>query len=111
LVAPELQITTTNQVTGYANFMRSMIQNTSQTSTFLPSYADLIPLADRPDVLVDKLNLVMTANTLAAETRTKIVTALNEITIRTDRTGEDYRNRVNLAMLMITLSPEYAVLR
>ncbi len=111
LVAPELQITTTNSVTGFANFMRSMISNTSQTSTFLPSYADLIPLADRPDALVDKLNLVMTANTLAADTRAKIVAALNGVSIRPDRPGEDYRNRVNLAVLMIVLSPEYAVLR
>lgn len=111
LVAPELQITTTNAVTGYANFMRQMIQNTSQTTTFLPSYSEFIPLADRPDVLVDKLNLVLTANTLSAETRTAIVNALNEITIRTDRQGEDYRNRVNLAVLMMVLSPEFAVLR
>lgn len=111
LVAPELQITSTNSVTGFANFMRTVITNTSQTSTFLPSYSDFIPLADRPELLLDTLNLVMLANTLTAETRARILTALNEITIRPDRPGEDFRNRVNLAMVMITLSPEYSVLR
>lgn len=111
LVAPELQIVTTASATGYANFMRGFIQNTNLTSTFLPSYQAEIALADRPDALVDRLNLLMTGGALSAADRQRIVAALNAITIRPDRPGEDYRNRVNLAMLMIVLSSEFMVQR
>ena len=111
LVAPELQIVTTTSATGYANYMRNNIQNINLTSTFLPSYQAEIALADRPDALVDRLSLLMTGGALSAADRQRIVAAVNAISIRPDRPGEDYRNRVNLAMLMIVLSSEFMVQR
>lgn len=111
LVAPELQITTTSSVVGYANFMRRLIENTEGDSTFLPSYSTLLPLAKQPEALVDKLSLVMTANATDAKTRKKIAGLLKQIWIQAASREEDSRNRVNLAMTMIVLSPEYAVLR
>lgn len=111
LVAPELQIVTTQSATGYANFMRGFIQNTTQTSSFLPSYGPEIALADRPDALIDRLNLLLTGAALSPENRTAILAAVNAISIRSDHEGEDRRNRVNLAMLMIVLSPEFTVQR
>jgi len=111
LVAPELQITTTTSVTSYSNFMRSLIQEARQDRSFLPSYAAEIAIAEDANALVDRLNLVMTANTMTPETRTRIVNAVNSVSIRPDRVGEDRRNRVNLAMLMIVLSSEYTVQR
>ena len=111
LVAPELQITTTTSVTSYSNFMRSLIQEARQDRTFLPSYAAEIDIAENPTALVDRLNLLMTANSMTPETRTRIIDAVSSISIRPDRIGEDRRNRVNLAMLMTVLSSEYTVQR
>ncbi|MBY0422916.1 MAG: DUF1800 domain-containing protein, partial [Parvularculaceae bacterium] len=111
LVAPELQIFTTTAATGYANYMRSFIQNANQTSTFLPSYAAEVALADRPDALVDRLNLLMTSNSLSTENRARIVAAVNAVSLRQTNLGEDLRNRVNLATLMIALTPEFIVQR
>ncbi|MEX0645745.1 MAG: DUF1800 family protein [Parvularculaceae bacterium] len=111
LVAPELQVTTTTSVTSFANFMRSLIQEARQDRTFLPSYSRELGIADNADALVDRLNLVLTANTMTPETRARIINAVNGVSIRADQVGVDLRNRVNLAMLMTILSSEYTVQR
>ncbi len=111
LFAPELQITTTATVTGFANYIQDRVEESRADRTFLPSYAPEIALAENTDALVDRLNLTMTAGGMAPETRSAIIAAVNSIPIRADRVAEDRRRRVNAAMLMTILSAEYYVQR
>lgn len=111
VVAPELQITTATTVTSFANFMRSRIEETNQTETFSPRYDSEIALAENPQGLVDRLDLVMTGNAMTPETKTRIVSAVASVPIRTSSADRDRRNRVNLAYLMTVLSSEFTVQR
>ncbi len=111
LSAPELQIMNSATVIGFANYMQSRIDQTRTDLTFLPSYAPELALADNPEALVDRLNLLMTAGAMTPETRAAIIAAVNDITMRSDSFINGPRLRVNVAMLMTTLSPEYTVQR
>lgn len=111
LFAPELQITTTASVTGFANFLQSRIEEGRTDRTFRPAYGPEIGLADNADALVDRLNLTMTAGGMTAETRSAIIAAVNSIPIRADTAAEDRRRRVNAAFLMTVLSSEFYVQR
>jgi uncharacterized protein (DUF1800 family) len=107
LVAPELQITTAATVTSYANFMKTRIEESDTDETFRPEYRKALSLADNADALVDHLNLVMTAGAMAADTKANIVAGVNSIPVRTDTAAQDRRRRVNAAMMMVVLAPEY----
>lgn len=111
VVAPEMQITTATTVTNFANFMRSRIEEGNQTETFSPRYQADLALADDAGALVDRLNLVMTANAMTPETRGRIVSAVSSVPIRQSSLDRDRRNRVNLAYLMTALSSEFTVQR
>jgi hypothetical protein len=106
-----MQITTATTVTNFANFMRSRIEEGSQTETFSPRYLAELALADDSGALVDRLNLVMTANAMTPETRARIVSAVSSAPLRQSSLDRDRRNRVNLAYLMTVLSSEFAVQR
>lgn len=111
LAAPELQITTTATVTAFANFMQDRIEESSPTQTFNPQYGRELALADRPDALVDRLNLNLTAGGMTPETRSAIIAAVSSIPIRDASAAQDRRRRVNAAMLMTVLSSEFYVQR
>jgi len=107
LVAPELQITTTATVTSYANFMQDRIAAASPTLTYTPSYTRELALADNPGGLVDHLNLVMAAGAMEQSTRDNIIAAVTSVPLRAGSDAADRRRRVNAAMLMTVLAPEY----
>jgi uncharacterized protein (DUF1800 family) len=111
LVAPELQITTTASVTSFANFMQKRIEEGQPDQTFWPGYPRQLQLADNADALVDLLNLTMTGGGMTAETRANIIAGVNSIQIRAESAPQDRRRRVNAAILMTVLSPEYYVQR
>ncbi|HBK91776.1 MAG TPA: DUF1800 domain-containing protein [Parvularcula sp.] len=107
LVAPELQIVTTASVTSYANFMMDRIEEADALQTYRPGYSRELSLADNPPALVDRLNLVMTAGAMEPTTRDAIIAAVNGVPLRAGSEPQDRRRRVNAAMLMTVLSPEY----
>ncbi|MCB2098650.1 MAG: DUF1800 domain-containing protein [Parvularculaceae bacterium] len=111
LVAPEMQITTTASVTGFANFIQSRVEESGSNDSFRPGYDAEMTLANDPNALVDRLSLNMTAGAMTAETRASIIAAVSEIPIRPDNASQDRRRRVNAAMLMTVLSPEFYVQR
>ncbi|MGE0180799.1 MAG: DUF1800 family protein [Parvularculaceae bacterium] len=111
LVAPEMQITTTASVTGFANFIQSRVEESGSNVSFRPGYDAEMTLANDPNALVDRLSLNMTAGAMTAETRASIIAAVSEIPIRPDNASQDRRRRVNAAMLMTVLSPEFYVQR
>ncbi len=115
LVSPEAQITSETSVAGYLNFMRNTIQNgvgtlqANSTRDIIPDYTQEIALANDADKLIDRVALLLTADTLSANTRTQIRTAINSVPIRTAATDADTdrRNRVYLAIYLTMASPDY----
>lgn len=111
LVAPEMQITGETSVVGYLNFMRSVIPNgTGSSRDIKADYTVELSLADQPDKLVDRINLLLTANQMPAALRSQIIAAVNSVTISTTNAANAEtarRNRVSLAVFLTMASPEY----
>ncbi|HYD59282.1 MAG TPA: DUF1800 domain-containing protein [Noviherbaspirillum sp.] len=111
LVAPEMQITGETSVVGYLNFMRDAIPNgTGSSRDIKADYSVELTLADQPDRLVDRINLLLMANQMPASLRSQIVAAVNSVAISTTNAtnaATARRNRVNLAIFLTMASPEY----
>ena len=120
LTMPELQLVNANSISNYANFMTYFVfafagANTGQpeATSFIPDYTEEIALADNPTALVDHLDLLLTFNSSSTETKSTIVTFLEDIPLE-DPNDPDYNGpflRVGLAILMMMTSPDYTVQR
>lgn len=113
LVAPEFQIANEVTVATYANTMQSWIAN---------GFGSTAPGQTGPDIriaattarglaadaarLVDHVNLMLTYNSLGADTRDAIRAAVNSIPTSASNAAA---NRVNLALFMTMLAPEFLV--
>ena len=117
LVAPELQILNESTSTGYANimsrFVRDQTPNEESASgdAFRSRYLSEVALADDPQALIDRLDLLLTNGALSADTRARIAAVLGEMRIRENNVADDRLSRVHLAVTMIVTSPDYIVLR
>lgn len=119
LTAPELQIVNASTVIGYASFMdwfqRGWAQydeNGEPNTGFIPDPSAEVALADDPEALMERLDLLFTGGRLHAETRERIIGVLNEMPIAPydpANEEEDRRNRVNVAVNMLLTSPEFLV--
>lgn len=115
LYAPELQISSETSQVGYINFMSSFIRAKPGYSSgasrlaFQPDYSAELALAEQPGKLVDHLDEILTYGSLQEETRTRIISVLNEITIGSTNTERNRQARVHTAILMIMTSPEFLV--
>mgnify|MGYP000952183501 CR=1 FL=1 len=108
LVAPEFQITTETSIIGSTNTLRGIAVGGVKwdQDQLSPDYAALLSLAARPGdagQLLDKLNLLLLANGMTTETRTRVLTALNTIA------ASDQLERVRTAIYLLLLSPEFAI--
>ncbi|MDO5626284.1 MAG: DUF1800 family protein [Pseudomonadota bacterium] len=114
LTTPEFQITNENSVTGYINFMRSVIERGldggrdggEANSILQPNYSRELTLVEDPAALVARLNLLLTAGQLSATTVTTIRNAI--ATLSTD-TPARRNQRVWAAILLVMACPEYLV--
>ncbi len=126
LTVPELQITSETTVAGYANYMRSGIQNGfGQNGTdFRAPRRDVqlnltaeLALADKPAELVDLVTGKLLWGQADAALKGEIVAAVQSIAIpalRPDGSNQASvdsakRNRVWTALLLAAVSPEYLV--
>lgn len=113
MVAPEMQITGDTSVVGYLNFMRSAIEKgTGSLLDVKADYAAEIALADTPDRLLDRINLLLTYNRMSPTLRSQILAAVNSVPISTTNAANAAtarKNRVNLAVFLTMASPEYIV--
>ena len=105
LVAPEFQIADESSVAGYLNFMQSAIPGTRFDLN--TDYAAELALADNPGALVDRVQLLLCATRVQADTRSTIVNAVASIATTTTATGR--ANRVYTAILLVMASPDYLV--
>ncbi|MFA9273705.1 MAG: DUF1800 family protein [Candidatus Aquirickettsiella gammari] len=113
LVSPEMQITAETSVVGYLNFMRDVIANgTGSGRDVKADYSVFTPLANTPDQLVDKINLILMANQMSTNLRSQIIAAVNSINIpASPQTSIDAAklNRVYMSVYLTMASPEYLV--
>lgn len=113
LVSPEMQLVAEPSVVGYLNFMRDVIPNgTGSSRDITPDYSLELTLADTPDKLMDRINLLLFANQMSAQLRTTITNAVNSVVISSTSStaaATARKNRVSLAIFLSIASPEYLV--
>jgi uncharacterized protein (DUF1800 family) len=108
LVSPEFKITTDTTVFGAADYLHDIIYYGAAFDpyTIFPDYSNLVGLADSN--LLDDLNLVMMANSMSAQMRSILATALADPSFSDPN---DATTRVRNLLYLIELSPEYVVQR
>jgi uncharacterized protein (DUF1800 family) len=112
LVAPEFQIIHESSVVGYANFMRSVVRNgigDNSPADIQPDYAAELAVADDPDKLIDRVNLLLTYGTMRPDTMSAIREAVTSVAINASNPTPGRQNRVYLAALFTMSAPEFVV--
>lgn len=104
LVGPEFQIYHEASLVDSHNFIEYWAANEPTGSdTFKHNYSAYMSLANDPAALVDRLNLVLTSNTLSAETRTSIINAVTNVS------ASKPKDRFLLALMLFEISPDYLI--
>jgi len=127
LVVPEMQITHESSVAGYVNAVRDAISagvgatNTTVNGVALnrrdvqPDFSAELALASDAAALVDRVLQRLTYDNANEALKTEVVNAVNSISIPLltplNQTQIDAakRNRVNTALLLVLVSPEFLV--
>jgi uncharacterized protein (DUF1800 family) len=102
LNAPEFQITTESSVAGYVNYMQKTIA--SGVAGLKANTAFLMPLVADSAALLAELNVLLAAGQLSSATLAALKTALDTIAVATPA-GQ--ANRINAAITLVMVAPEY----
>ncbi len=112
--APEFQITHETTLTGYTNFMADKVQRTTSRFTndkpdaMVSDYSAEIALANDPDKLLDRLDILLMNGQMSSGTRQIVKDALKLITAKVwVHPAEEVR--VHMAIRLLMASPEYLV--
>lgn len=112
LVAPEFQMTDVSTVVGYINYMQDAIGSNAQNGPDLfSSYAAEMTLAQRPDELIDRINLLLMAGEMSPALRGQLLDAITSIPLpsgTSDATFAAEANRVQTAIYLTMASPDYS---
>lgn len=118
LVAPEMQITAEPTVTGYLNFMQDVIpKGTGSGRDIKCAYEAELALADRPALLLERVDLLLYGGAMPAALRAQILVALNAVAqpkpgpANGQAVANAKKNRVSLAIYLAMAAPEYLVQR
>lgn len=120
LVAPEFQIVDEVTVAGYLNTMQTTIDQGAGASTggvrdVRSTYASEVALANDPNALTDRINLLLLNGRMSGSLRSRIFEAVGSVNVPT--TGSQttintaLTNRAKLAIYMAMASSEYVVQR
>ena len=110
MVAPEFQLADETSVAGYLNFMERTIEGDAfWLNDLRPDYRDLIAIADDVDALLDRLNLLLTANQLRQATRDSIASAMNDVAANSDSSDGEKLRRVHIGIMLIMASLDYLI--
>ena len=102
LNAPEFQITTESSVAGYVNFMQKAIA--SGVAGLKANTTFLMPLVNDSAALLAELNVLLAAGQLSGTTLNSLKTAIDTIAVATPA-GQ--ANRINAAITLVMVAPEY----
>jgi uncharacterized protein (DUF1800 family) len=107
LAAAEFQIVGENSVAGYLNFMRAAVDaGTGIGRDVRAEYRKEMALADEPDRLMDRVDLLLTCGRMSAATRDAITAAVRSVPISA---ANARLNRAKLAIYLTLASPEFIV--
>jgi uncharacterized protein (DUF1800 family) len=109
LTAPEFQLVNETSVGGYLNFMQGVIQNGFNNKDVIVGYAAEKAVVLDTSVLVQRLNLLLTANQLSPATVSLIASALGTPAVTAASTDAVKLNRIYAAVLMVLAAPEYLI--
>jgi uncharacterized protein (DUF1800 family) len=129
LAVPEMQITHETSAAGYVNFMRDNIasgvgQSNGTVNGVVLNRRDLqadfsaeLALADQPGALVDRLNTKLMVGAMPVDLKTEIQGAIEKIAIpvlnstasNQAQVNAAKRARVNAAIFLAVISPEFMV--
>jgi hypothetical protein len=126
LVAPELQITNETSTAGYVNFMRNSIENgfgaydgTNKRNDIQLDISGLLTVASDEVKLVSKINELMLYGQMPKELSIIIEQGVKSIVVPAAladgsnkiQIDAALRNRVNSAIFLTSIAPEYIVLK
>jgi hypothetical protein len=113
-VAPEFQLVNESSVGGYINFMRNTIDSGLNSQDIKAAYATEIgwamrPTRTSPSDLVNRLNLLLCGGQLSPSNALLITNAVGAMAPTGSNApgGNDLRNRVCAAVLLVMASAEY----
>lgn len=110
LVGPEFQILTSLYGITSTNALYVLIH--SSAGNFSLNVAPQAALADNPEALLDNVSLLLTHGTLSSATRSRILNAINSVTPDMVSAGNTLNaTRARLAIYLVAISPDYAVLK
>lgn len=112
LVAPEMQMTNVSTVVGYVNFMQDAIgSNATNGADVYSTYAAETRIAINPELLADRINLLLMAGQMSTTLRNRIVDAINSIYVPASPQSvidSQLMNRVQTAIYLTMASPEFS---
>ncbi|MEM1379549.1 MAG: DUF1800 family protein [Pseudomonadota bacterium] len=115
LVTPEYQIATTPAMVGYINVMEDIIDgpplSSDRENVAVMNASSLLVLSDNEVDLVAEIDRILTGGLMTDENRQYIEETVALVELRGDDIDSDRRRRIELALLMTVVSPEYMVQR
>lgn len=114
LVAPEFQITTETSMVGSLNFFAKLVRNGyygKDDTRLTLDLSWLAEVASDPARLADRLNLLFMNGAMTEATRNAIITAAGSLAAPKTGSGSAsaIADRVKAALMMVALSPEFAI--
>jgi uncharacterized protein (DUF1800 family) len=112
MVAPELQLVNESTAPAYINFMQRVIAGQeSVTRDLATPYTEEVAIAHDAARLLDRLDLLLTANQLSPESRALIRGALDAVVVTEASDAATKLRRVHTAVLLVMAAPEYLLQR
>ncbi len=113
LVAPEAQIATETTALGYANFVSNILESgwgewnaTTRRNDVQFDFSPWLGKAATPSDLIDTIATLMLGHPLGAAARTTAITAIDGMPRTTEA---NKRQRVQAAVLLVAVSPDFMV--
>jgi uncharacterized protein (DUF1800 family) len=112
LTAPELEITDVTTVIGYLNSMQAALSGGyGNNNDLYMTLATETALANNPDALLNRVNLLLLAGNMSATLRSQILAAVNAISVPAGGDADAINNaflaRAQTAILLTVASSEY----
>ena len=111
-VAPEMQLSTASNMTGYISWMNQTVENNVWNTDFFDmDYSVLERYQNDPARLVLALNNRLTGGTMSEATRERIEAAVALVPEGSVSSWSGVPHRISLSLLMTVTSPDYVVQR
>lgn len=109
MVSPEFQLVNETSIAGYLNFLPLMIAGGATWMNDLkPEFRHELTLVEKPQDLLDHLDLVLTAGQLRPATRNTILPAIQSVAITPGDDAARLR-RIHVAVALIMCSHDYLI--